>query len=65
MYCTRLKINKNNLSDKLLVFDGKNWNRLMIQMHVLFGAQYVLDLINDGYVQVSLLENAIDAQRNS
>ena len=43
-----------NLSTKLPVFDGKNWNRWMIQMCMLFGAQDVLDLINDGYIQTAL-----------
>lgn len=57
-------MNKNNLSTKLLIFDGKNWNCWMIHMRVLFGAQDVFDLINDGYVQVTLPENATDAQRN-
>lgn len=53
-----------NLSTKLQVFDGKNWNQWMIQMRVLFGAQDVLDLINDNYVLVALLKNAIDVRRN-
>lgn len=34
---------------KLLVFDRKNWNWWMIQMRVLFGAQDILDLVNDDY----------------
>ena len=63
MYCIRLKMNRNNLSTKLPVFDGKNWNRWMIQMHVLFGAQNVLDLVNDGYTAHP--KNAMDAQRNA
>ncbi|XP_050876797.1 uncharacterized protein LOC127080519 [Lathyrus oleraceus] len=35
----------------------------MIQIRVLFGAQYVLDLVNDSYAALS--ENATDAQRNA
>lgn len=34
----------------------------MIQMHVLFDAQDVLDIFNDGYIQVALMENATDVQ---
>ena len=59
-------MNENgSLSIKLPMLDGENWNRWMIQMCVLFGAQDVLDLINDGYVQVTLLENATDVQKNA
>ena len=43
-----------NLSIKLLVFDGKNWNRWSFQMRMLFDAKDVLDLLDNGYVQVSL-----------
>lgn len=50
---------------KLLLFDGKIWNRWSIQMRVLFNAQDVLDFVNDSYVQVSFPENATDAQRNA
>lgn len=46
---------------KLLLFDGKIWNRWSIQMRVLFNAQDVLDFVNDSYVQVSFPENATDA----
>ncbi|XP_050888532.1 uncharacterized protein LOC127093633 [Lathyrus oleraceus] len=52
-----------SLITKLPVFDGKNWNRLMIQMRVLFGAQDVLDLVNDGYTTVTI--DATEAQRNT
>lgn len=45
----------------LPMFDGKNWDRWSIQMRVLFGAQDVLDYVNDGYV--ALAENATEAQR--
>ena len=38
---------------KISVFDGKNWNRWMIQMHMLFGAQDVLELVTDGYIPVA------------
>ena len=55
-------MNENgNLSTKLPVFDGKNWNRWMIQMRVLFEAQNVLDLVNDGYA--ALPENATPGDR--
>lgn len=37
----------------------------MIEMHVLFGAQDVLDLVNDGYFQVALPTNATNAHRNA
>ena len=57
-------MNENgNLSTKLPVFDGNNQNCQIIQMHVLFGAQDFLDLVNEGYAV--LLENATDAQRNA
>ena len=36
----------------------------MIKMCVLFGAQDVLDLVNDDYIPVALPENATDVQRN-
>jgi hypothetical protein len=43
-------MNENgNLSTKLPVFDGINWNCWMISVHELFGAQDILDLVNDGY----------------
>ena len=55
-------MNRNsNLSTKLIVFDGKKWARWMIQMCVLFGAQDILDQVNDDYVQVVLPENAMAA----
>ena len=58
------KMNGNgNMNTKLPVFDGKNWNRWMIQMRVLFGAQDVLDLVTDGYVQVAA--DATDEQKNT
>jgi hypothetical protein len=47
------------------VFDGKNWNHLMIQIRVLFDTQDVLDLVNDCYIQVELPENETDTQRNA
>ena len=34
-------------------------------MRVLFGAQDILDLVNDDYVSVSLSTNAMDVQRNA
>ncbi|KAK2375565.1 hypothetical protein QL285_076452 [Trifolium repens] len=49
------------MSTKLLVFDGKNWNRWMKQMIVLFGAQDVLELVTEGYVPVAA--DATDAQK--
>lgn len=61
---TRTKVNggKGSLNTNILVFDGKNWNQWMIQMCVLFGAQYVLDLVNDSYAAVAA--DATEAQRN-
>lgn len=47
------------LDTKLPVFDGTNWNRWSIQMKVLFGAQDVVELVNDGYAPVG--ENATEA----
>jgi hypothetical protein len=52
-----------NMNTKLPVFDGKNWNRWMIQMRVLFGAQDVLDLVTDGYVPVAA--DAMNEQKNA
>ncbi|KAK2366943.1 hypothetical protein QL285_080272 [Trifolium repens] len=49
------------MSTKLPVFDGKNWNRWMKQMLVLFGAQDVLKLVIEGYVLVAA--DATDAQK--
>ncbi|KAK2352988.1 hypothetical protein QL285_090671 [Trifolium repens] len=49
------------MSTKLPVFDGKNWNRWMKQMLVLFGAQDVLELVIEGYVLVAA--DATDAQK--
>ncbi|KAK2358394.1 hypothetical protein QL285_095582 [Trifolium repens] len=49
------------MSTKLPVFDGKNWNRWMKQMIVLFGAQDVLELVTEGYVLVAA--DATDAQK--
>ena len=43
----------SNLSTKLPVFDGKNWN-WSIQMRVLFGAQDVLNLVNEGYMDANM-----------
>lgn len=64
MICTIIKMNSENdgLNTKFLIFDGKNSNRWLIQMHVLFGAQHVLDLINDGYTLV--VENATKVRIN-
>ena len=62
-----LKMNRNNnMSTKLPVFDGKNWNRWMIQMRVLFGAQDVFALVTDGYILVAVdaTEEEREAQRN-
>lgn len=55
----------SNLSTKLPVFNGKKWNRWMIQMRVLFGAQDVLDLINKGYIHIALPENATNMHKNA
>ncbi|KAK2391319.1 hypothetical protein QL285_064791 [Trifolium repens] len=49
------------MSTKLPVFDGKNWNRWMKQMIVLFGAQDVLELVIEGYVPAAA--DATDAQK--
>ncbi|KAK2401579.1 hypothetical protein QL285_051162 [Trifolium repens] len=55
-------MNENSgMSTKLPVFDGKNWNRWMKQMIVLFGAQDVLELVTEGYVPVAA--DATDAQK--
>ena len=52
-----------SLNTKLPVFNGKNWNRWMIQMRVLFGAQDVLDLVTDGYVPAAA--DATEEQRTT
>ena len=52
-----------NMSTKLPIFDGKNWNRWMIQMRVLFGAQDVFALVTDGYNQVA--EDATEEERGA
>lgn len=64
MVCTITKMNDINgsLNIMLKVLDIKNWNQWSIQMHVLFGVQHVLDLINEGYTPV--VENETEAQRN-
>lgn len=59
--CTRSKI-KCSLNIRLPEFDGKNYNRYMIQIRVLFGAQDVVALVNDGYATV--VKDATEAQRN-
>ena len=53
----------SNLSTKLPVFDGKNWNRWMIQMRVLFGPQDVLELVTEGYISVA--SGVTEEQRNT
>ena len=53
----------SSLNTKLPVFDGKSWNRWMIQMRVLFGAQDVLDLDTNGYVPVAV--DATEKQRSA
>src|SRR3954465_3076079 len=57
----------SNLNTKLPVLDGKNWNRWMIQMRVLFGAQDVLDLVTGGYIPVAAdaTEEQREAQRET
>ena len=52
-----------NLSTKLPVFDGKNWICWMILMCVLFGAQDILDLVNESYAIVAA--DTTKAQRNT
>ncbi|XP_058751483.1 uncharacterized protein LOC131624543 [Vicia villosa] len=52
----------NSLNLNLSVFDGNNWNPWMIRMGVLFGAQYVLVLVNDCYTHV--VADATKAQIN-
>ena len=57
-------MNENSdISSKLPVFDGKNWNRWKIQMRVLFGSQDVLDIIIDGYA--SLAADATEAHKTT
>lgn len=53
----------SGFNTKLPLFDGKNWNRWSIQMRVLFGAQDVVELVNDGYTPVG--DDATVAQRNA
>lgn len=53
----------NSFNIKVSVFDGKNWNRWIIQMRVLFDTQDVLDLVNEGYTVV--VADATKAQRNT
>ena len=63
-YCIISKMNSGNgsLNTKFPVIDGKNWDRWMSQMHVLFSAQYILDLVNEGYAADA--EDATESQRN-
>ncbi|KAK2403434.1 hypothetical protein QL285_052871 [Trifolium repens] len=55
----------SGMSTKLPDLNGKNWNRWMIQMCVLFGVQDVLELVTDGNVPVAAdaTEEQKEAQR--
>ena len=52
-----------SLNTKLPVFNGKNWNRWMIQMRVMFGAQDILDLVTNGCVPAAA--DATEEQRTT
>jgi len=51
-----------NFSTNLPFIDGKNWDRYVKQMKVIFVLQEVLEVVNNGLE--AFLENPIDAQRN-
>ena len=50
-------------STNLTVLDGKNWDRWSAMMKSLFGAQDVLEIVQNGYED--LAANATDAQRTA
>lgn len=50
----------DSLNTKLPVLNGKSWNRWMTQMWVLFDAENVLDLLNNGYAAAAA--NSTEAQ---
>ena len=54
-------MNNNDFGSNILVLDGKNWKRWSALMRSLFGAQYVSDLVHNGYKDLGA--NPIEAQR--
>ncbi|KAF1895882.1 hypothetical protein Lal_00033986 [Lupinus albus] len=58
----RFKMGSNNahFTTKLLILNGKNWNRWRIQMKALLGFQEVGDIIEDGFQE--LPTNPTEAQ---
>jgi len=53
--------NNGGFGTNILVLDGKNWERWSAMMKSLFGAQDVLELVENGYKDVAA--NATDVQR--
>jgi hypothetical protein len=56
-------MNSNESPSNLIVLDGKNWDRWSAMMKSLFGAQEVLEIVENGYDDLAV--NATDAQRNA
>ena len=56
-----LKMNNNGFGSNILVLDNKNWDRWSALMKLLFGAQEVGDLVQNGYDDLGA--NPTDAQR--
>ena len=52
-----------SLSTNLPIFDGKIWNKWLIQMRVWFGAQDFLNFVIEDYISVA--ENTTEEQRNA
>jgi len=59
--CEAIMANNGGFSTNILVPDGKNWERWSALMKSLFGAQDVLELVEDGYED--LAANATEVQR--
>jgi hypothetical protein len=56
-------MNNNGFGSNILVLDNKNWDRWSAMMKSLFGAQDVLEIVQNGYDDLAL--NATDAQRTA
>lgn len=53
----------NQFPTNLLVFKGENYDRLCIQIRVIFRFQYVLEIVNDDLS--SMENNATDVQKTT
>jgi len=54
---------RNNIPAHLPVFEGKNYNRWIVKMKVIFRFQDVLEVVNDGIP--ALAANATDVQQTA